>query len=431
MTYNRADVRIGDDSPRIAYLTSRFPHLTETFILSEISTLKELGCDVQVFSLRPPIVADGLIHADAQPLVSETTYSPYLLSENLWDAHRHFAGRAPKRYFQTILELTRHNMPNPFALAKAWLIFPKAVYFAKVCEEHAVQHLHASFSSIPAATAWIMSRLTGLPYSFAARAVDIFGATPLLQNTMLGEKLRAASFVVTIHDYGLRYLLEKYGRHYADKISIIHSSIDTKKFHPQSRDGEPGRRQVRILAVGRLIEKKGFPYLVQACKLLAEKGYRLQCDIVGEGPEESTLSTLIDQGGLQDIVSLRGPMIQEGLIDLYHDADIFVAPSVVARNGDRDGIPVVLMEALAVEKPVVSTRVSGIPELVVDSETGLLVNERDPVSLADAIERLILDPGLRASLGKRGRRRVLEQFERVRNGERLLTLIRSSIAKHR
>jgi colanic acid/amylovoran biosynthesis glycosyltransferase len=427
MTKGRTHMQAGDDSLRIGYITSRFPHLTETFILTEILTLQELGCDVQVFSSRPPVVADGPIHADAQPLISKIIYSPYLLSRSLWAAHKYFAGRAPKRYFQTILDLTKHNVTNPFALAKAWLIFPKAVYFAKLAEQHAVQHLHASFSSLPAAAAWIMGRLTGLPYSFAARAVDIFGATLQLKNVMLAEKLRAATFVITIHEYGRQVLLERYGQHYADRISVIHSSIDTMKFHPQSRDGKQEEGQIRILSVGRLIEKKGYPYLIQACKLLTKKGYHFRCDIVGRGREESTLRALIDREGLQDAVFLKGWVTQEKLVDLYDDVDIFVSPSIVAKNGDRDGIPVALMEALAMEKPAVSTCVSGIPELIVDGVTGLLVEPRDAVALAEAMERLILSPDLRTSLGKRGRTRVLEEFERVRNGTRLLALIRNSI----
>jgi colanic acid/amylovoran biosynthesis glycosyltransferase len=422
-------VQVRDDPLKIGYITSRFPHLTETFILTEILTLRELGCDVQVFSSRPPVVANSLIYADAQLLASKMIYSPYLLSRSLWAAHKYFAGRTPKRYFQTILDLVKHNAPNPFSLAKAWLIFPKAVYFAKLAEEQALQHLHASFSSLPATAAWIMSRLTELPYSFAARAVDIFGATPQLKNAMLAEKLRAASFVVTIHEYGRRYLLDSYGQHYADKISVIHSSVDTKKLHPRSRDEEQEARQVRILSVGRLIEKKGIPYLIQACGYLAKKGYHFRCDIVGEGRTEGALRALIDREGLQDVVFLRRWMAQEKLVDLYDDVDIFVSPSVVAKNGDRDGIPVALMEALAMEKPAISTRVSGIPELIVEGETGLLVEQRDAVALAEAMERLILNPNLRASLGKRGRQRVMEQFERIKNGGRLLVLIRSSVAE--
>jgi colanic acid/amylovoran biosynthesis glycosyltransferase len=427
MTKAGMGVQVGDDCLRIGYITSRFPHLTETFILTEILTLQELGGDVQLFSVRPPDITDSLIHADAQPLISKTVYSPYLLSRSLWAAHKYFAGRAPKRYFQTILDLTKHNAPNPFALAKAWLIFPKAVYFAKLAEEHTVQHLHASFSSLPATAAWIMGRLTGLPYSFAARAVDIFGATPQLKNVMLAEKLRAASFVIAIHEYGRQYLLERYGQHYADKISVIHSSIDTMKFHPRSRDRENKEGQVRILSVGRLIEKKGYPYLVQACRLLTDRSYHFRCDIVGGGREGSALRALIDREGLQEVVFLRGWITQEKLIGLYDDADIFVSPSVVARNGDRDGIPVALMEALAMEKPAISTRVSGIPELIADGLTGLLVEQRDAVALAEAMERLILKPDLRVSLAKRGRAQILREFERVRNGSRLLALTRSSI----
>jgi len=429
MTKDKTGVQVRDDPLKIGYITSRFPHLTETFILTEILTLQELGCDVQVFSSRPPVVADGLTPADAQSLISKTIYSPYLLSRSLWAAHKYFAGRAPKRYFQTILELTKHNASNPFALAKAWLIFPKATYFARLAEEHALQHLHASFSSLPATAAWIMGHLTGLPYSFAARAVDIFGVAPWLQNVMLAEKLRAASFVVAIHEYGRRYLLERCGQHYADKISVIHSSVDTRKFHPRSGDTEQEEGQTQILSVGRLIEKKGYPYLIQACRWLVEQGYDLRCDIVGEGPEESVLRALIDQWGLEDVVFLLGPMTQEALVNLYQNADIFVSPSVVAKDGDRDGIPVALMEALAMEKPGISTRISGIPELIVDGETGLLVDQRDAMALAGATERLILNPSLRASLGKRGRQQVLEQFERSKNVRRLLALIRSSISK--
>jgi glycosyltransferase involved in cell wall biosynthesis len=253
----------------------------------------------------------------------------------------------------------------------------------------------------------VIGRLLSIPFSFTAHAWDIFK-----EQAMLPAKLRAADFVATISEYN-RHYLNRLCPAAADRIHVVRCGVNLARFSHQHecRRVDPPL----ILSVGRLVEKKGLACLVEACARLHDRGIDFTCTIVGDGPQRNALARSIAARDLQEIVKLVGELPQEELCDLWQMACVFALPCTIARNGNRDGIPVALMEAMASGVPVVSTTISGIPELVEDGVTGLLVSSDDAEALSQAISRLLADPGLATRLARAGRQRVEREYDVVRN----------------
>jgi glycosyltransferase involved in cell wall biosynthesis len=341
------------------------------------------------------------------------------------------------------------------------------VYLAREIKGRGIVHLHAHFALNASTIAMVVARLTGIPFSFAAHANDLF-VNPIL----LPEKIKAARFIVAISEYNRAFMHNLVPTFETlHKIHVVHCGIDVDRFSSRVKNsdrikdsatlcpanghsecGHPAspipmgpralsakespanasglhrlypQGQATIVAVGRLVEKKGYPTLIQACRILADGGYRFRCLIAGSGPQETLLRQLIDDHQLSEHVQLLGRIFQEDLLDLLAQADVFCLPCVVAEDGDMDGIPNTLMEAMAMQIATVSTTVSGIPELIEDGKTGLLAPPRDAASLADAIARLIRDKELRSSLGRAARARIVDQFEIKSNVRRLAKLFGS------
>ena len=223
--------------------------------------------------------------------------------------------------------------------------------------------------------------------------------------------------MVAISEYNRDLIVEECGDGCRDKLRVIHSGIDTAFFRP--REGARPAGPFRILCVGTLHEVKGQTYLVEACRRLVQAGIDLRVELVGEGPDRDPLMTQIAESGLAERVTLLGPRSRGEVADLLRDADVLVTPSVPTREGKREGIPVVLMEAMATGLPVVASRISGIPELVADGRDGLLVPPRDPAALTDALRRLHDDPALRERLGAQGRETVQAEFDAFASAARL------------
>ena len=223
------------------------------------------------------------------------------------------------------------------------------------------------------------------------------------------RQLKQATKIVTVSEFHRAYIAALCSSIQPDDVEIVHYGLETDGFQPSA---SPARNEIpHILSVGSLTEKKGHEYLIDACVLLAEKGYDFQCSIIGVGPLQESLQARVNRYKLQDKVHLLGGKKQDEVLDLYRQSDIFALACVVAQGGDRDGMPNVLIEAMAMQLPVVTTPVTGIPELVRDGENGLLVPERDGAALAQALERLMQDEPLRRELGRRGRETVLNGFE--------------------
>ncbi len=288
----------------------------------------------------------------------------------------------------------------------------QAVLLARESRRRGIGHLHAHFATTPATVARLAARFAGLPYTLTAHAKDIFHQS--VRPDDLRRKLRDAAAVVTVSDYNVQYLSKHYGVE-AARVRRIYNGLDLERFPYQS----PQDRPPRILAVGRLIEKKGFADLVKACEMLAQAGREFNCHIVGAGELEKTLREQIKALGLEAKVELLGTRPQHDVIHLMRQAAVLAAPCVLGTDGDRDGLPTVLLEAMALGTPCVSTDVTGIPEAIRDEETGLIVCQHDPPALAVAMERLLVDITLRVSLAEKARRLMEAEFDVNKNAAQM------------
>ena len=394
----------------VAYLLKMYPRFSETFVLSELLELERQGLDLHVFSLKKP--DDGIFHADVARLRARVTYLPEsaLVDPGAYAAaHRELAARDPRRYAAALAAAVRSRRGT------ALKHFLRAGLIARWVNARGITHVHAHFASGPAAVALHLHRLTGVSYSLTAHAKDIY--IDGVDQEALRAKLSGARFAVTVSDFNRRHLAELAN---GSRLVRIYNGLDLERFAPNgaSADDPP-----LVLAVGRLIEKKGFADLVRAVALLRDRGRRLRCTIVGKGALERELRALIRELGVGDRVELAGPQPRDRLLALYHRASAVAVPCVVGSDGNRDGLPTVLTEAMALGVPVVATDVTGIPELVEDGRTGLLVPQHDPPRLADAIERLLADRPLATALAAAARERVEREFDLRRNVGRLRELL--------
>jgi glycosyltransferase involved in cell wall biosynthesis len=262
----------------------------------------------------------------------------------------------------------------------------------------------------------VIRRLVGIPYSFTAHGSDLHR-----DQHMLREKVEEAVFVTPISDYNRNMILAECDGQFGDKIVVIHCGVDTQVFEPR-RQRTPHERNggpFALLCIGTLHEVKGQTYLIEACRLLHERGVEFVCHFAGDGPDLADLSEQAVQAGLADRVHFHGRLTREEIAGLLHIADVVVTPSVPTSNGRREGIPVVLMEAMSSGVPVVGSRISGIPELVEDGRSGLLVSPGDAHALANALERMHSDADLRQSFGQAGRDKVLSEFDLHKNAASL------------
>jgi glycosyltransferase involved in cell wall biosynthesis len=275
-----------------------------------------------------------------------------------------------------------------------------------------VQHVHAHFASHPAAAGFIIHRLVGIPYSFTAHGSDLHR-----DRHMLREKVAEAAFVAAISEYNRELIISECRGNYREKVQVVHCGVDTEVFRARSHETpyEKGENPFMILCVGTLHEVKGQAYLIEACYQLQEKGFDFECHFVGDGPDKQSLAAQVEQTRLADKVHFHGRLTRDEIASLLLDADVLAVPSVPTRDGRREGIPVVLMEAMGTGVPVIASNLSGIPELVNDRLTGLLVPPGDAISLASALERYLQDSELRRRLGNAGREKVEREFDLHKN----------------
>ena len=412
---------LASDQFRVGYVVKRYPCYSETFIVREILAHEQAGLDIEIFSLRP--TKDGhfqdLIARVRAPVThlflpsdgpgTESLFGSGLTASHFWRRLRTAGDQRPEIWGD--LEAARDEEPRDVYLALALA--------AEVLRKN-IGHLHASFAHEPCTVARLAARFAGVPYSFTARAKDIFHES--VRPDDLRRKFQDAVGVVTVSDYHLDHLRQAFGP-LATHVQRIYNGLDLEEYPYAS----PRDRPPVILAVGRLVEKKGFADLIDACALLARRpGREFRCRIVGVGALEAPLRAQIERLGLQDRVELTGPLPQGDVIQEMRGACVLAMPCIVGSDGDRDGLPNVIQEALALGTPVVSTDVTGIPEVVRDGETGLQVPQRDPRALAEALDRLLTDPRLRVHLAAGGRRLIEAEFDIRRNAERRRALFRSA-----
>jgi glycosyltransferase involved in cell wall biosynthesis len=295
-------------------------------------------------------------------------------------------------------------------------IAPNSVKFARDMEREGVDHIHAHFANHPAAAGTIITQLTGIPFSFTAHGSDLHK-----ERRMLRQKVEASAFVAAISQYNQAMIVRECGEHVRGKVHVLHCGIDPAMFVPARHEHREG--PLRIITVGSLIEVKGHRHLIEACAILRRRGIDVECTFIGEGKLRRKLEKLANRLGVGTVVRFLGGKPRQEVARMLQESDLAVLTSVQTKDGKREGIPVVLMEAMASGLPVVASWISGVPELVDNGRTGLLVPPRDPGGIANAIERLSRDPALRKEMGAAGREKILREFAVERNARLLLETI--------
>jgi len=409
----------------VGYILKMFPRFSETFILNEILELERRGLRVVVFSMKVP--NESL----RQPRVAELQAKTHLIPEmggflgwRRCRDHLSLLLQSPGTYLKALHFVLGRGT------SAAWKKFWVAPTIVTVARREGVEHFHAHFASGPARHAKLASLVSGIPFSFTAHAKDLYWKGHNHgSNNKLKKRLRLASFVVTISEYNRRFVHSLNFKVPHRRVVTLYNALNLKVW-PHRRPsglptlGGPGTRPL-ILAVGRLVSKKGFDVLIKACGELKKKGEPFRCVIAGDGPERARLESAVSTLDLQDCVELPGSIPQNHLAERYYlQASVLVQPSVVDEDGDQDGIPTVILEALAMGLPVVATDVSGIAEAVIPGETGLLVQPGDAPALADAIRDLLSDRALVGALSRRGRELAEHRFDLQQNVKVLIHLMR-------
>lgn len=397
---------------RIAYVMSRFPKITETFVFYEILAMDAMGLAVDVYPLLRE--RQQVSHPEAETWVKRARFQPFI-SLSILRAHAHFLRRAPGRYARVLWDVLRQTWGSRNFFIGAIGIFPKAVRFAYEMKQRRTTHIHAHFATHPTVAAFIAHRLTGLPFSFTAHGSDLH-----VDRRMLDIKVQASAFAVTISAYNKEVMVRTCGEHARSKIRIVHCGVDPSVFSPARR--RPPGGPFEIACVASFEEVKGHRYLVAACRLLRERGVEFRCHLIGDGPLRQEVVRWIREAVLESSVVLHGSMARPDVARMLGSVDAAVLASYPTKEGKREGIPVALMEAMASGLPVVSTAISGIPELVESEVTGYLVPPCDAVALADALQALAADGDLRARMGAAGRQKVVQEFDIHANTRRLLDL---------
>ncbi|MBL7069002.1 MAG: glycosyltransferase [Candidatus Omnitrophica bacterium] len=401
-------------SPKIGFILSQFPETHETFILREFKAMKDVGMKFRIFSLK--LCRDKVVHPEAKELMEETIYGRLGFIFN------------PFRVLSALVYLIRTYYKAPKEFLKALYVLSECFYFAGIIKKEKISHIHSHWATMPTTSAVIISKLTGIPFSFTAHAWDIF-----VSQYGLKEKIEKAGFVVTCTEYNRRYLAELAGEGCAGKIYRNYHGLEDEWFNAPHPIPLPlrGRGNIELLVIGRLVEQKGFEYLIEACAKLRNKGYEFKLRIVGEGPLGGRLKLRVRSLALEERIEFLGLRGLDEIKRLYREADIFIAPSVIAANNDRDGIPNVILEAMAMGLPVIGTDVSGLPEVLVNNKTGLVVPERNPEALNKAIERLIKNTEIRKRLGRQAKDYIRRNFDLSINAGKLVNIFESNAAERR
>jgi glycosyltransferase involved in cell wall biosynthesis len=395
----------------VAYVMSRFPKLTETFILYEILAVEAAGQPVEIYPLIRE--REDVVHADAEPLVARAHYVPFV-SPAVLASQVHFLRHRSRAYLGALWDVARETFGSRRFFFNGLAAFPKIAHVARLMESAGIAHVHCHFASHPAVAGFVIRRLTGIPYSFTAHGTDLHA-----DHHMLCRKTAEAAFVVAISEDNRTEIVEACGPGSEGRVDVIHSGVDTTAIRPAARPAPIEGSPLRILCIGTLHEVKGQAYLVDACAALARDGVPFTLRFVGDGPDRPMLEERAGESGIADRVWFDGRLTRDQIIGQLHDADALVAPSVPTRRA-REGIPVVLMEGMSAGLPVVASRLSGIPELVRDGVNGFLVPPRDVTALAAALRRLAEEPDLRSRFGAAGRATVEAEFDLAVNARRLI-----------
>jgi colanic acid/amylovoran biosynthesis glycosyltransferase len=390
--------------PRVAYLFERFPSFGQTFCYREVAELIRQGMEVSIFSIRQ--VAGEPPQDWAKRIVQRVAYLP---EERDLVAEIEQAAGAGELSPEAVRMLKEWGRQSDF------LRLYQAAYVGMRLRAQGIERVHAHFAGMAARTAYWIREFYGIDYSLTVHANDIFAPRDFVVS--LGKLFQSAVAIVTVSDFAVEYLRTRFPAE-AGKIQRVYNGVDLGRFQAaEFRSSVP-----LIISVGRLIEKKGFRDLIAACERLKSTSFR--CEIIGEGPLQTALSVQIAAGRLEEEVLLLGPRSQSQIVERLAAANVFVLPCVAEADGGMDNLPTVIMEAMASGLPVISTALSGIPEMVQPGETGILVAPNDSAALAAAIARLISQPAEARRLGARGRELAEEKFSIETNVQSLAAILR-------
>ena len=394
------------------YLVRSWPRLSQTFVLAEVLAQERLGTDLAIFSLARS--GETVLHPRVRAVRAGVTYLDQRRKREWWARatdHLLVARSAPAAYVGTVLfAVGRPRLSTGYATCTTRRCLAHAVRLAAAVRRARragtpVRHVHAHFAHDPALVALLTSRLTGVPYSVTAHARDLYQIPP---ESLLARAARASAFV-TCCEANADYLRQVLPPTDQGRLRVIHHGVELDRFRPVPAPAESD--PVELLSVGRLVEKKGFPDLLRACALLRTDGHRFRLRVYGDGPLRERLEDLRDRHGLAGIVEFLGERAGDEIVRAFSRADIFALTPYVTADGDRDGVPNVLVEAMACGLPVVATRTGGVPEIVRDGHNGLLVKPRDVPGIAAALATLLTDPRRRRVMGRAARRTVEADYD--------------------
>jgi glycosyltransferase involved in cell wall biosynthesis len=412
---------------QIGYLLRSYPRLSQTFILNEILALEKIGVSIQIFALTNPhekVVQMQVneVQAPVHYLEEATQPRPLgnILKENVEVARRYFKG-----YIRSLFYIAANNgIDQGYIASSRWDCFLQAVYliYLLILKERStgkkIDHLHAHFAHDPALIAYLVHGMTGIPFSFTAHARDLYQ----VPEKVLTHRIRQSNAVITCCQANLDYL-NQIAPSQQSKFSLVYHGVNLKDFQQiPNRDASSLPENPIILSVGRLVEKKGFQDLLQALLIVKERGEPFHCTIYGDGPLREQLERWIEEHGMAGEVRLMGDCTQQELISIYQKATLFILTPMQTEDGDRDGIPNVLVEAMAVGLPVITTAVAGIPELVENNQNGLLYQPHDVEGISAGIIELLRNADKRKQLGDAGSKKVREQFDVAQAAKKLKTL---------
>ncbi|MDR7073186.1 glycosyltransferase family 4 protein [Fictibacillus barbaricus] len=403
----------------IMYIVSYFPSTSQTFVLREINHLKSMGFQIKICAMRS---SDNEIkQKGSETFMDSVHYIPdvaknrikllSLVKTNAW-----VCITRPIRYSKALFRAMSGN-------SKLFLDLLRAGWVVQNLKLDKNIHLHAQFAHSPTNIAYFISLLNNNTLSFTSHAVDIFVKPQLIK-----EKLEKSKFAVTISNYNYDLLEKNYGTKSVENLHVIRCGIEKDLVTDNTATLiKEDRKPTTILTIGRMVEKKGFDVLIDSLKLLKEKGFDFQCRIVGDGGLQEELMKRSETNDLSNHVSFLGALSSNEIQKEFSSADLFVLPCKKSENGDMDGIPVVLMEAIANNVPVITTEISGIPELIINNQTGLLAKPNDAKSLYKQMSMLINDSSLKKKLTENAIRHLKDEFLLESNVERLADLMEKQL----
>ncbi|MBN2412349.1 glycosyltransferase family 4 protein [candidate division KSB1 bacterium] len=412
---------------KIAFILNFFPMVSETFIISEIQNLLKRHIQLDLFSLFKSDKYDK--RYDLGELEERVCFlQPLLKCGILAKSHISFFCRHPLRYgktlifalknrnerfvLKTILKILINTGKNREIFSKKerqniFVHFMLVMPFAGLINSGGYNHVHAHYADTSTSFALLISKLCMIPYSFTTHATDLF-----VEPYSMDIKMAEAKFVITCTEYNKKYIVDKFKDVKKEKIIVNYHGVDTDNFQPEKTEKRESNKIPVILSVGRLVPKKGFDVLLRACGILKNEKIRFKCKIIGHGPEKDNLLKLVKDFNLSDEVEFLGTVPPAEMKKYYALSDVFALPCRITETGDRDGIPNVLAEAMAMGKAVVSTKISGIPEIVLHGKTGMLIEPENPEQLAKGINDLLANPEKRKQIGRNARSHLINIFDK-------------------